>query len=58
MPDITMCLNEKCDRRKSCYRYIAKPDRYQSYSMFLNENCDYYWPVNKEKNARVRNQLD
>ena len=58
MPDITMCLNEKRKRRLECYRYIAKPDRYQSYSTFQEKDCDYYWPVDKEKNARVRNQLD
>lgn len=39
MPDITMCVkkNNKCKVKKDCYRYIAKPNKYQSYSNFWHE---------------------
>lgn len=32
--DITMCQTENCDRRDSCYRYRAIPNKIQSYSNF------------------------
>lgn len=36
MPDITMCKNESCPVRKTCYRYMAKPTpEQQSYAIFL-----------------------
>ncbi len=47
MPDITMCLSESCPVRDTCYRKQAKPDKYQSYSIFdytCNEDngfCEY-----------------
>ena len=35
MPDISMCTNDKCFMRKSCYRFMAKPSQYsQSYMGF------------------------
>lgn len=34
MPDITMCINESCKKRFVCYRYMAEPDRFQSYATF------------------------
>ena len=34
MPDITMCKNESCKRKHTCYRYTATPDKYQSYAYF------------------------
>lgn len=35
MPDITMCLNERCPIKSTCYRYTAHPNEYwQSYSNF------------------------
>lgn len=47
MPDITMCKGKGCKKRESCYRYVAKPDRFQSYSAFefliVNGKCDWYW---------------
>jgi hypothetical protein len=58
MPDIAMCLkeNNKCKLKKSCYRYIAKPDSLQSYSDFYanktQEKCDFYWEVKTKKTKR------
>jgi hypothetical protein len=47
MPDIAMCLNNKCPKRTTCYRFMAEPnDIRQSYADFKpNEDgkCDYYW---------------
>ena len=55
MPDITMCQEDKCPRRNSCYRYTARPDQYwQSY--FAKKPCDDYatcrefWDITKRQN--------
>lgn len=51
MPDITMCNNQQCERRNSCYRFIAKPPEYmQSYFLIEDrklfaEDCRHYWEV-------------
>lgn len=53
MPDISMCKNETCPLRKTCYRFMAKPSPWrQAYGEFKwsedNEGkvtCDNYWPV-------------
>lgn len=43
MPDISMCENKKCKRRKQCYRYTAKPNKYrQSYAKFEEKDCKYF----------------
>lgn len=34
MPDITMCTSSTCQNREQCYRAMAKPDKYQSYTDF------------------------
>jgi len=34
MPDITMCRNENCLIRIKCFRFIAKPAKFQSYALF------------------------
>lgn len=44
IPDITMCVNEKCSMRKECYRSQEKPSEYQSWSNFentCNENSGF-----------------
>ena len=45
MPDITMCKGEGCEARVTCYRFTAKPSKYQSYfneSPAENGGCEYY----------------
>lgn len=48
MPDISMCKNNTCPSRKSCYRYTAEtnPNR-QTYNLFEvkkgKDKCLYYW---------------
>ena len=45
MPDITMCMKEDCPIKLSCYRFIAKPDKWQSYAVFIDcdEESEYEW---------------
>ena len=31
MPDITMCMGDGCPAKERCYRFTAKPSKYQSY---------------------------
>ena len=46
MPDISMCDNNKCHVRETCYRFKVKPNPYrQSYGFFGNKEntkCEYY----------------
>lgn len=61
MPDITMCDNDNCPKKHSCYRSTAvtKPGMRQSMAKFevdkgytLSDgwvfSCSYYWPLDKE----------
>ena len=58
MPDITMCTNEICPKKKKCYRHEAEPSKlWQSYSEF-NLERDGEWcfmPLyfNGEKNRKM-----
>ena len=49
MPDISMCANNKCSKKKDCYRYRALPDSpWQAYSEFeplASGQCDYFEPL-------------
>ena len=49
MADISMCMNPKCDKKDSCYRFKAVPDTLQSYSDFTddckNNNYRNYWEI-------------
>lgn len=59
MPDITMCSNGKdCQKHEECYRYMAKPDRYQSYTMYYkgDKECESYWPYG-EKSEVMTNDI-
>ena len=49
MPDISKCINKKCEKRLTCYRFISHPGFWQSYGDFTLP-CDYYWkstPIKK-----------
>ena len=56
MPDISMCVNVECVKKKNCYRYMAKPDEiWQSYADFKPKNnseenfeCEDYSPLREE----------
>lgn len=52
--DISMCADNECPVRETCYRFKAKPSEYrQSYGEFdrLNNpgiaegSCSYYWKI-------------
>ena len=49
MPDISMCMNIECDKRKQCYRSYysgTKPSHWQSYGSFApdeNGECKAFW---------------
>lgn len=41
--DITMCFGEECPLKANCIRYVAKPEKYQSYFMkssYNDRKCD------------------
>ena len=54
MPDITMCKNEACTKKDTCYRYMAIPDPiWQAYFFGVDEDsCGSYWKL--EPGRRVR----
>lgn len=46
MPDISMCKNEKCTLKDTCYRFSATPNSpYQYYQPFNELDCDSYIPI-------------
>lgn len=45
MPDIAMCDGEGCRKRQTCYRFIVKLDKAQSYIKPDPKTCQHYWPV-------------
>ena len=53
MPDISMCMNEKCTKNTTCYRYAAIPNPFrQSYMHFEQDedgDCDDY--ISMEENT-------
>ena len=54
MPDLSMCQNEKCLMKKTCYRFTAVPSIRQVYADFkpdANGKCEYhiYKPKEEEK---------
>jgi len=34
MPDITLCTNNTCTAKRTCYRFMAEPSEWQSYMAF------------------------
>lgn len=63
MPDISMCSNEHCKLKETCYRYKAIPNEYrQSYGDFKsdsNNECEYYWeidPIKELEDKRIKHE--
>ena len=53
MPDISMCTGSGCSKKKTCYRFTAKPSPYrQSYfggsPVREDGECEYYWETDNE----------
>lgn len=50
MADISMCDNQQCPSKETCYRFKAKANPFkQVYSNFKPEKgedkCKYYWDI-------------
>lgn len=59
MVDISMCSNEDCKLKGSCYRYLAQPSNYQTYGLFCpstDNHCEYYWGVSNEDTVELLNK--
>jgi len=59
MPDISMCANNDCPVRRSCYRFMAKPSMRQSWAAFEPDpetgRCKSFMPIgNNETNSMGR----
>lgn len=47
MPDISMCKNAECPSREQCYRFMARPDTWQTYNMLFAppagaDRCEFF----------------
>lgn len=47
MPDISMCKGDGCELKDTCYRYLVKPSKFQSYfdPPKKGKECVSYWEV-------------
>ena len=53
MPDIAMCIDDKCPLRFKCHRFTAVPDYWQSFCAFKYDNgCDAFWDNNGYKKRK------
>lgn len=46
--DICMCYGTNCNLKNECYRYLAKPDEYQSYFAeppIKDGKCERFWKI-------------
>lgn len=51
MSDITICVNNRCKQKDTCYRALAEWNEYrQSICEFNEVDCKYYWHIKKETN--------
>jgi hypothetical protein len=51
MADIAMCSGHNCPIKEDCWRFMAPPERFQSYfgtPPFTEEGCDYFWDMNEK----------
>ena len=53
MPDISLCKNNDCPSKGTCYRYTAKASEYQQSYMApklspREKKCDYFLPLKKK----------
>ena len=57
MPDISMCLESECNKKKECYRYNAVPNEFRQ-SCFLNkektgDKCESFWPIEESDSLQT-----
>lgn len=50
MTDIALCSNKDCPLKDSCYRFTAKPEEYQWYADFDEDDCEFYILKTTDKN--------
>ena len=61
MVDIAMCNRRDCERKYTCYRYLAFPDEFQTYLIIdkpIIDDCEYYWRCRNPKELREMNKLN
>jgi len=52
MPDKYMCMNEACERKTDCYRYMAVPSEpWQSYFKPDEKNCEDFTPIDGRRTS-------
>lgn len=54
-----MCSGDNCEKKDTCYRFLAKPDSYQSYFTKppLEKDgitCEYFWPMEVQSNVQKK----
>lgn len=49
MQDIAKCNNEKCDKAKRCYRFMAPQKELQVWAYFDDNNCEYFISIKENK---------
>lgn len=58
MPDISMCSDAVCPKRKQCYRFVATPtpghQAYADFKFSKRHGCEYFWPFKKQGGADER----
>ncbi len=55
MPDITMCSGQNCEKKETCYRYMAIPSSWQSmFAEEMPEDCKYYWKISEKEAHDLR----
>ena len=60
MVDICMCSGSDCDKRDSCFRFMAIADEYQSFfdgTPDEDGNCDYYWELNDTDDIEAMSEV-
>ena len=63
MVDIAKCNRKDCNKRLSCFRYLADSDDYgQNFLLIkdvdLSDGCDNYWKVSNRKELAYYNKVN
>lgn len=63
MVDIAKCSRRDCDKRFTCFRYLADSNEYrQSFIVVdkvdLENGCDMYWQVNNGRELNYYNKTN
>ena len=63
MVDIAKCNRKDCNKRLSCFRYLADSDDYGQYFLVvddvdLSDGCSMYWKVSNRKELAYYNKVN